>query len=42
MKKTDGTWSHTVVSKQQVVVQASREVLTGREEGFGQTSRTKS
>lgn len=33
VKKTGGTWYHTDVSKQQVVVRASRGVLTGQEEG---------
>lgn len=42
VKKTDGTWYNTDVNKQQVVFQASREVLMGREEEFGQTSRLKS
>lgn len=41
-KKTNGTWYNTDVSKQQVVFQARREVLTGRETKFGQTGRTKS
>lgn len=41
VKKTDETWYHTDVNKQQVVVWASREVSTGKE-GFGQTSGTKS
>ena len=38
VKKTGGTWYHTDVSKQQVVVQANREVLTGQEEGTGETA----
>lgn len=38
VKKTGGTRYHTDVSKQQVVVQANREVLTGQEEGTGQTA----
>ena len=38
VKKTGGTWYHTDVSKQQVVVQANREVLTGQAEGTGQTA----
>lgn len=37
MKKTDETWYHTDVDKQQVVIRASREVLISQE-GFGQTS----